>query len=234
MSFCVNCGVKLKQSEKVCPLCNTKVINSNNLECLDKPVYSILNDEYNKINHKFVCELITIILIIISLITILCNLIFTGKLSWAIYVLISMLYLNSKLSFILFKNKYIAFVIELISTELLLFVIAYLNNGLHWYMYLVGPIVFVIWLYVLFCMLVLKSKKYNFLRRFALCFSFISLVLIVIEGGIDLFRNNIINFNWSVYAIVPITILSIIMYIISYNSKLLDEIKQRIFIKADS
>ena len=61
MSFCVNCGVKLKQSEKVCPLCNTKVINSNNLECSDKPVYSILNDEYNKINHKFVCELITII-----------------------------------------------------------------------------------------------------------------------------------------------------------------------------
>ena len=27
MSYCVNCGVKLKQSEKVCPLCNTKVIN---------------------------------------------------------------------------------------------------------------------------------------------------------------------------------------------------------------
>lgn len=233
MSFCVNCGVKLKSSEKECPLCHTKVINPNNLECLDKPVYSILSDEYNKINIKFVCVLITVILVLISFITVFCNLIFTGRLSWSIYVLFSIIYLNSKLSFAVLKNKYISFVIELISTELLLFVIAYLNNGLHWYVYLVGPIIFIVWLYILICTLVLESKKYNFLRRFSLCFLFISLILIVIEGGVDLFKNNIINFNWSPYAVVPIIIISVIIYIISYNNKLLDEIKQRLFIKAD-
>lgn len=230
MSFCVNCGVKLKESEKVCPLCNTKVINPNSLEKNDKPVYSVLVDEYNKINHKFVCELITTILVISSFITVFCDLIFTKSLSWSIYVLSSIIYLDSKLSFALFKNKYIPFIIELISTELLLFVIAYLNNGLHWYIYLVCPIIFVVWLYILICIIVLKSKKYNFLRRFAICFSFISLILVVIESGIDLFKNNIINFNWSVYAVIPIIIISIIIYIISYNNKLLDEIKQRLFI----
>ncbi len=230
MSFCVNCGVKLKESEKVCPLCNTKVINPNNLKGFDKPVYSLLVDEYNKINHKFVCGLITVILIAVSFITIFCNLIFTGSLSWSIYVLFSIIYLDSKLSFALFKNKYIPYIIELISTELLLFVIAYLNNGLHWYIYLICPIIFVVWAYILICILVLKSKKYNFLRRFAICFSFISLILIVIEGGIDLFKYNVINFNWSVYAVVPIIIISVIIYIISYNNKLLDEIKQRLFI----
>jgi len=29
MSYCVNCGVKLKSSEKKCPLCKTVVINPN-------------------------------------------------------------------------------------------------------------------------------------------------------------------------------------------------------------
>ena len=32
MSYCVNCGVKLKNSEKKCPLCNTKVINPNKID----------------------------------------------------------------------------------------------------------------------------------------------------------------------------------------------------------
>ena len=70
MSYCVNCGVKLKLSEKVCPLCNTKVINPNNLECIDKPVYPVLTDEFNKINYKFICEIITIVLCFASFITI--------------------------------------------------------------------------------------------------------------------------------------------------------------------
>ena len=44
MSYCVNCGVKLKNSEKVCPLCNTEVINPKKEEY--KPVYSGTIEEY--------------------------------------------------------------------------------------------------------------------------------------------------------------------------------------------
>ncbi len=71
MSYCVNCGVKLKKSEKVCPLCNTKVINPNIINDDYKPVYSSLIEEYNKINVKFLCKLITNILFIVASITIL-------------------------------------------------------------------------------------------------------------------------------------------------------------------
>ena len=31
MSYCVNCGVELDRSAKACPLCNTPVINPNEL-----------------------------------------------------------------------------------------------------------------------------------------------------------------------------------------------------------
>lgn len=230
MSYCVNCGVKLKKSEKVCPLCNTKVINPTIINDDYKPVYSSLIEEYNKINVKFLCKLITNILFIVASITILCDFLISKNITWSIYVVASILYLNSKLTFVLFKKKFIPLLIELLSTESLLFIIAYLNNGLHWFLYLVCPFIFIIWLYIILCIFIFSKKKYNFLRRFSLAFASISIVLLVIEGGIDLFKDEKIIFNWSIYAVLPITIVSILIFIFSYNKKIIDEIKQRIFI----
>ena len=230
MSYCVNCGVKLKKSEKVCPLCNTKVINPNIINDDYKPGYSSLVEEYNKINVKFLCKLITDILLVVASVTVLCDFIISKNLTWSIYVVASILYLDSKLTFVLFKKKFIPLLIELLSTEGLLFIIAYLNNGLHWFLYLVCPFIFIIWLYIILCIFIFSKKRFNFLRRFSLAFASISVVLLVIEGCIDLFKDEKIIFNWSIYAVLPITIIGVLIFIISYNQKLIDEIKQRIFI----
>ena len=173
MSYCVNCGVKLKQSEKVCPLCNTKVINPNNLKDKFTPAYSQVVEKHKEINKKYLCELITVVLICAAIITVLCDLIFTGNITWSIYVIVSILFLDSKLSFILFKNKFIPLIIDLFATETLIYVIAYLNNGLHWFYYLVCPFIFIIWIYIVLCAFVLSKKKFNLLRRFSVAFSFI-------------------------------------------------------------
>ncbi len=230
MSYCVNCGVKLKKSEKVCPLCNTRVINPNILNNEYKPVYSTIVEEYHKINTKYLCMLITEILFVVALITVLCDFIITKNFTWSIYVVASIIYLDSKLSFILYKKKFIPLIIELLSTEGLLFVIAYLNNGLHWFLYLVCPFIFIVWLYIILCIFIFRNKKYNFLRRFTFAFSSISVILLVIESCIDLFIKEKIFLTWSIYASLPIIIISILTFIISYNKRLLDEIKQRIFI----
>ena len=108
MSYCVNCGVKLKESEKVCPLCNTKVINPNNLKTDFIPAYSQNIEKTKKVNKKYLCFLITIILMGVTIITVLCNLIFTGNITWSIYVVASILFLNSKLS-ILTPNEFSPF-----------------------------------------------------------------------------------------------------------------------------
>jgi hypothetical protein len=230
MSYCVNCGVKLKESEKVCPLCNTKVINPNNLKTEFIPAYSQNIEKTKKVNKKYLCFLITIILMGVTIITVLCNLIFTGNITWSIYVVASILFLNSKLSFVLFKNKFFPLFIDLLTTETLIYVIAYLNNGLHWFYYLVCPFIFIIWIYIILCTFVLSKKKYNLLRRFSVAFSFISVILLIIESCIDMYKYEKITINWSIYAILPIIIIGTILFLISYNRKLIEEIKQRIFI----
>lgn len=159
-----------------------------------------------------------------------CDLLISKKITWSIYVLVSIIYLDSKLSFFLFKRKSIPLIIELFASEILMFVIAYLNNGLHWFLYLVCPFIFVVWLYIILCIFVFSNKKYDLLKRFSVSFAFISILLLTIEACIDLFKYEKIIFNWSIYAVLPITIISTIIFLISYNKKLIDEIKQRIFI----
>ena len=45
MSYCVQCGVRLAQQEKKCPLCGTPVINPNPQETKEDHLYP---DEYQK------------------------------------------------------------------------------------------------------------------------------------------------------------------------------------------
>ena len=45
-----------------------------------------------------------------------------------------------------------------------------------------------------------------------------------------MFKYEKVVINWSIYAILPITIIGLILYVISFNRKLINEIKQRIFI----
>lgn len=229
MSYCVNCGVRLAKSEHACPLCKTKVINPNKLEDEYVPAYSSQIEKFKTINYKFLSKLIVSILLSLGIITVLCDLIITKSISWSIYVICAILLLCSHFIFPFCKNIYIYFTSILITTELLLFAIAYLNNGLHWYIYLVLPFIFIFWCYIMICTRIIKKRRKGFLRRVVLCFLFSSVALLAIETGIDLYNDNL-HLTWSLYAALPITIISIILFIISFNRKLLEEIKQRIFI----
>lgn len=229
MSYCVNCGVRLAKSEHTCPLCNTKVINPNKIKEEYVPAYSSQIEKFKTINYKFLSKLIVLVLLSLGLITIVCDLIITSRISWSIYAMSALLVLSSLFTFPFVKNIYITFSITLITTELLLFVIAYLNNGMQWYIYLVLPFVFIFWCYIMICTRFVSKKRKGFLRRIVLCFLFSSVALMAIESGIDLFNNNL-NLTWSLYAALPIVIISIILFIISFNRKLIEEIKQRIFI----
>jgi len=230
MSYCVNCGVKLAKSERKCPLCNTKVINPNRLKDEYEPLYSNQIEKFKTINYKYIAKLIILVLLSLAAVTVLCDLIITKTISWSIYVVCAILFLSSHLIFVFNKNIYLSYTIILITTELLIFVIAYLNNGMHWYIYLVLPFIIIFWIYIMLCTMIIKKRRKGLLRRFIICLLFSSVALIAIESGIDLFKHNQVHYTWSLYASLPIIIISGLLFILSFNRKLLEEIKQRIFI----
>ena len=230
MSYCVNCGVKLASSEKKCPLCNTVVYNPNIKEDTYRPNYSDKIEKIKSINLRYIVKLSVIVLLILGIISVFCDLIITKSITWSIYVICSILYLSCHLSFIMKKGIKIPMLLELVGSELFLLVITYLNDGLLWYKYLAMPFIFILWLYVVLCIYLVKRKTKSLLRRIAICLMFSSITLIIIEILIDLYLRGVISLSWSIYAMLPISIISTLILILSFNRKLLDEIKQRVFI----
>lgn len=230
MSYCVNCGVKLAASEKKCPLCNTVVYNPNISDDNYQPNYSDKVEKFKSINYRYVVKLSILVLFILGVISLFCDLLITKSMTWSIYVICSVLYLSCHLSFITTKRLFMTMILELIGSELFLLVIAYLNGGMLWYKYLALPFILLVWLYIVLCIYLVKRKTKSLLRRIAFCLLFSSIALIIIETLVDLYLKNQISLSWSIYAMLPISIISVLIFILSFNKKLLDEIEQRIFI----
>lgn len=232
MSYCVSCGVKLSSSENKCPLCKTPVINPNiknlNVECAyPDRIDSIKNF---KINWKFLVKLSTLILLLLSIITVVCDLLLSGSITWSLYVVGSASYIGCLLSFLYFKNIIISLIIGVLSTELFLLMIALLNRGLGWYLHFAMPYMFLFGIFAILFTLLIRRKNKSILRIISFCLLFISLVVLSIESLIDLYIDKNITLNWSIYVVLPLIVLSILIIILSFNRKLIEEIKQRVFI----
>ena len=89
MSYCVNCGVKLKSSEKKCPLCKTKVINPNNKLKTYEEIYSNKIENFKNINYKYILKLLTMIFTFISVVVLILNYIISKEITWSAYIIFS-------------------------------------------------------------------------------------------------------------------------------------------------
>jgi hypothetical protein len=227
--YCYKCGVKLSDSLIKCPLCHSKLPYHKLGN--EKLAYSTNIEEIKKhIDFRYIARLILLVLCFLGIITFLCNFIINGQVTWSIYVLSSIVYLASQVSFFYFKNKLVAAIINLFGLEYLLFTIAYMTNGLNWYLYLVMPNIFIVWLLIVLCIYFFSKKKRRLTRGTAVILLLLSIILVVTEVLIDLYKYQVINLKWSLYASLPILIVSLIIFVISFNRRLIEEIKRRIFI----
>lgn len=227
--YCYKCGVKLKDNVKRCPLCKTYLKYAKDSDELS--AYSnIIEDVGGHIDFKYISKVLLLILFLAAIITVICNYFISGKITWSIYVIASITYIAAQLSFMYYKKKLFPAILSLFGLEYLLFTIAYLNNGMHWYMYLVMPNIFTVWLIIILFIYIFKRKKRNLMRNIPIVFSVISLILVVTEILIDLYIRNKIKLTWSLYASIPILVISLIFFIVSFNQHIVEEIKKRVFI----
>jgi hypothetical protein len=227
--YCYKCGVKLEDSENKCPLCHTTLPKEKNSNALS--AYSDKIDDIGKhINFRYITLLILLFLFISGFVTFLCNIFINGKPTWSIYVIASIIYVATQASFLYYKNKLISAILNLFGLEYLLFTIAYMNNGMNWYLYLVMPNIFIIWLLVVLTVYLFIKKKMRFTRAVSTFLFTIALILISTEVLIDLFSNSVVSLKWSLYASLPILIVCLVVFVISFNRKLINEIKKRIFL----
>ncbi|MBR5233534.1 MAG: hypothetical protein IKW03_04920 [Clostridia bacterium] len=132
MSYCVNCGVELSAGTKKCCLCDTPVINPNEIkdtECSPAFPERIAIPQSSK--NKYAAIIISILLLIPNVVCVITNFLFTPELLWSIYVVSSsaMFWFLFVFPFIM-KRKlpYLIVAVDAIATAAYIFIFYYYNS----------------------------------------------------------------------------------------------------------
>lgn len=223
--YCKNCKVKLKDYLTKCPLCHTKVDNINEDS---NPYNQYVEDFSTRVNITYFSRLIMKIIVFLSIVTLILNLIINKKISWSLYVVASSLYVCSYYLYIILDNKKLAFIWNMAFLELLLFTISYLTHSTAWFSLLVGPIILMVSVFIL---LNVKLSRYNnILRNMSILLMYIGLCLFSLDSLINIYKTNAFRVHWSIYSDIPIIIVCIILFGLSFNKKITNEVEKRFFI----
>lgn len=233
MSYCVNCGVELAETEKSCPLCFTEVINPKKpfdptVPPLypDIPVRGVITDNRHLLAPFALLMLTpTALCLVIELMT-------SGKLSWSLYVLLSMLLLDVFLLPPLAMRRrlpMLCLAIDWAATAAFLFVLDILTPG-SWFMPVALPFLIGGGAITMGAGAMLLYVK--MFRRLRLTVTLFATGALVLLGDILIkrYRGAPRPVGWSLLVLTPCVILGIIGLMLNHNQRLKEEVDQRFFV----
>ena len=238
MSYCVNCGVELAESEKKCPLCKTPVINPSNpwKEPENRPYPKRLEVIIENINKRFFAVLASIILLIPIFICSLTDIMTTHEFTWSGYVIgaLGIFFVIILLPmFFVKKRSFLFLLLDLVIVLLYLYFIELKTAPQNkWFLSLALPLTIIFGVIVfLFIMYAKYRKNHPVMEVIALVFAAIGVYTVCIELFINLFIGGMVPLIWSLYSCVPCIIISVAFIILNRRKKLLESIEKRLFIK---
>lgn len=85
--YCINCGVKLADSESSCPLCGVTVFHPELDRPISDPLYPPHREPIPQVNSRAIQIVFTTLFLIPLLITLLCDLQLNGTVTWSGFVM---------------------------------------------------------------------------------------------------------------------------------------------------
>ena len=84
--YCVNCGVKLADTEKVCPLCGVAAYHPDIRQKESEPLYPSQRFPEKRVSPKGAMIIVTTLFLLPALITLLCDFQLHDRITWSGYV----------------------------------------------------------------------------------------------------------------------------------------------------
>jgi len=238
MSYCVNCGVELGESEKKCPLCDTVVINPK--QAFDDEAERPYPSQAQKLdfaeNKGVTAGLITALFALPASICLVCNYVIEARLSWSLYVAAAMalLWLIIVPIYLIRRNREImAVLITTVSLCGFLRFVEKISPMEGWYLTLALPIVLV----VAFCSLIMVIiVLYSSLRKMqiaAVAFLFIAGGLVAVEITTDVYHSYLaagageFSLGWSLFLSIPCLIFAVLWLLVDRKRSMKEGLKKR-------
>lgn len=236
MSYCVNCGVELSDSEKDCPLCGAPVINPAkvNEEETIPPYPSRLENIYHGIDVRYGVLLATIGMAIPVVCCLLIDIFMHKRISWSLFVAGGMVCVFVWFLFPFLLKKRNPYLLILYNAATLLVYLAgvfCITEGIRAYLLLVVPICLSVcgFAYAVTPILRCKKLRHN-LNRYSIIAFMTSMLCIVIEIIIDLYTDMTFTPYWSIIAMVPLTIVGLMLVMIEGKHRLKEKIRRRLYL----
>ena len=234
MSYCVNCGVELAASEKVCPLCAVPVINPK-LPWQEDAASPYPQDRVEvkaqRIDKNYVGFLITLPLLVVALASFAINLIFDHAISWSLYVAAALLivYVAVVVPLKLKRARpFLCVVLNGLAILLLLFIIDITNPSRDWFFALAVPIVAALMLLTALFLRWFKHRRPIMLSTSLIILS-LGIYTMIIQIVINAFLHISLMPTWSWYVLVPAAFTALGFYVLHKHGAWRESVRRRMF-----
>ena len=234
MSYCVNCGVELAESEKHCPLCGVEVFNPAKpwQEQTVRPYPQRLETIVQRIDRRYLAGLISMLLLIPLCITVLINLLTEGAITWSVYVIggIALLFCSAPLPCFFKKPRPILCVsINVAVLLLFLWTIDWMHPGANWFWPFACPLTLTAAVFLLAILFLFRTRVRRLLTRTATVLFAIGAFLVCLEVLLNLYLLRSPIPTWSCFPLIPCWVLAGVLLLVRSRTRLLEEIHRRLF-----
>lgn len=233
MSYCVNCGVELDASAKNCPLCNTPVLNPNELgkAMAAQTPFPTEKAQVEPVKRKDLGILLSMVVLAAAGICGILNALVFRENMWSLAVVGSCMILwVFFVPFVILPRQsvYLSLLYDGAAVVFLLYMITFLSGRDGWFFELGVPlVVLVTGVAELFTLCVRKLPR-SFLTVSLYFFTATGLLCLGIEILVDRYLESVIALSWSAVVLTVCGVLDIAFITMLSRSRLRNSIRRRL------
>ena len=230
--YCIKCGVELKDSEKVCPLCRTMVFHPD-IPSPDGgkpyPEYVAPAKRFNRFGALFV---LTFVFLVPALVTLMIDIEISSKIVWSGYVVGGLLvsYAAFVLPFWFRRPNPVIFIPCACASGILFLLYICLATGGRWFLPLAFPIAGIASLFLTVVVALLRYLKKGKLYVFGGAFIALGGFSVLIEMFINITFDSIKFVFWSIYPLIACVLIGLFLITIAVCKPLRRSLDKRFFI----
>ena len=231
--FCVKCGVALADSEKVCPLCGTRVFHPDLPQPQGDPPYPPdPRNHSEEVSRSGVLFILTVLALLPAILFILCDWRINGSIIWSGYASggVALLYVIVALPLWFRRPNPVIFVpIDFVAIGLYLLYINFATGG-HWFLSFAFPVTGAIGLLVSAAVALTYYLRSGYLYIYG--------GMLILGGGLAVLIEFLINLTfqihetlfWSFYPMVAGVVLGLMLIVIAICKPLRESLHRKFFL----
>lgn len=232
MSYCVNCGVKLDETLKVCPLCNTPVLNPNEIPYIKtKTPFPTEKGQVEEVKRKDLGILFSVLLATVSITCGLLNFLVFDTTKWSflvigvcmiLWVMFIPIFIKAK------RNVYVALFLDGIAVALYLYMITYVTASSDWFWNLGLYITLFVTIVSEVLAVCIRMIPGSFLTNLLLFFVTVAVLCVGTELLIDNFLGMKLWLTWSAVVLTVCVTISIVLITMLSQRRIRNAVRRRL------